>query len=235
MVQNKHDEYKKKYISLVKARAKNWQAQRDLGYVELDNPRPNGWDVIYIPRQDIQNRQDADVFWEIINVCGVNGHIRIKSWYRNKKAKYNQYPYYPKFKILNKEKYMALRPAVRKHFSFYPKGSYNECHRVNYDFYKCNVPYFYWETKLVRSYIKSVYIIDEILLQEESEIRTQIYYLNDKFGVGMEESGPSKRYVKMYNREFRRKSKAVLRRYITDGKEDEYPLSGRNTARYDCS
>lgn len=232
MVQNKHEEYRKKYISLVNARAKNWQAQRDLGYVELEKPRPNGWDVVLIPRKDIQNREDADVFWEILKVCALDGHIRVKSWYRSKHKKYINYPYVPKLTYIKKEKYDTLRPAVQKHFYFYKKGSYFDLHKIPHDFYKCTVPYFYWDSKLIRAYITSVHIIDEILLQEEDEIRKQIYYLQDKLGVGNEGKNAPKSYVKAFNRSDRRTAKHILQNYIRNGVEKEYPISGRHTANY---
>lgn len=228
MVQNKYEEYDKKYIALQKAWDKNWEAQRNLGYVELDKPRPHGWDILIIPREDVQNREDAHVFWDVLKACAKKGHIRVKSWYKSKHKKYQTYPFRPYLKYLTKEEYQKLTPAVQKHFHFRPKGSYYGSHKLNFDFYICSVPNFYWVTKLVRSYITKVKVIDEILLQEEAEIKKELYFM--EYERGQSFSKRRSRRKTRYNRSTRRTNNKEVKYHVKNESFEDY----LNPPKKDC-
>jgi len=70
MRKNKHFEKEKEFIRLQKQLAKNWETQRSLGWSELTEPKFIGYNAYLEPRQDIQNRDDAWVFWYICQNFG---------------------------------------------------------------------------------------------------------------------------------------------------------------------
>ena len=67
---NKYYTKEKEFIRLNKELDKNYQAQKDLGWIELDIPIFIGYEAYLEPREDIQNREDAWVFWEICQGLG---------------------------------------------------------------------------------------------------------------------------------------------------------------------
>lgn len=228
MVLNKKEKREKEYLALCKSRAENLQAQLSLGYVQLKEPRPNGWDVILVPRKDIQNREDADMFWKIIRLISRKGHVRVKSWYFSKNKKYLAYPYRPALGEISESTYESLTAAEKKHFSISIKNS-----SIWRKFYVCDIPNFYWETKLVRNYITKVPVIDVNLLKQESELQNKIYYLEDKFGCGeYHRKNAPKRYRKQFKEGFRAKNKQTLHNIINKGKEAEFDYKEENAAWY---
>ena len=172
----KQEQRYKEYLRLLEADRKNSKAQAALGYVELDKPIPRGWDVIVIPRADIQNREDAWVFWKIISVCVRKGFIRNKNWYKSKKFYYQEYPYRPGFFTIVEDELKRLPAAVQKWFDLdvYGKGLTNGVDYRGRKHYKNQVPNFYWETKLVRSFITKVKLIDADLKKEAADIDAQL-------------------------------------------------------------
>jgi hypothetical protein len=227
MILDKKELRYKRYIQLQKESRKNWEAQNALGRVELENPRPNGWNVLIIPRQDVQNREDADVFWEIISICGRKGFVRDKRWYFSRKEKYSTYPYRPELRKIPDYIYNGLRPAVKKYFSKEYKRHYW------YTNYYCNLPNFFWETKLERNYITHVQVIDEILKQEAAEIKKELDYLSDKWGIGKWHTNAPKSYCKAYNRSDRAHNKQALYNFLYKDMEENFIYNHRNSATWD--
>lgn len=225
---HKKEQRYKRYLQLQKESRKNWDAQRALGFMELDKPRPNGWNVLIVPRIDIQRREDADIFWEIISICGRKGFVRDKKWYFSKKKEYSCYPYRPELAKIPKYVYDSLRPAVKKYFS--------ESYKVDYwrgKSYYCNLPNFFWETKLERNYITRVFIIDELLKQEDAEIDEQLTILRDKYGIGCWMTNAPKSYCRAYHRSDRAHNKQALYNVVYKGMEEDFRYNHRNSATWD--
>lgn len=228
MVLNKKEKREKEYLALCESLAENRQAQQSLGYVQLKEPRPNGWDVIFIPRKDIQNREDAEMFWKIIGLVSRAGHVRVKSWYFSKNKKYLAYPYRPALVEISESTYESLTAIEKKHFSLSLKHS-----SIWRKMYVCNIPNFYWETKLIRSYITKVRIIDVNLLKQESELENKIYYLKDKFACGeYHRSNAPKDFRRKYKKTFRTKNKQIIYNNLNKGKEIEFDYKEENAAWY---
>lgn len=218
----------KRYLALQKADKENHQAQRNLGVVELKKPVFKGWTVLIVPRKDVQQREDAEIFWTIIDICGQIGFIRNKNRFKSKDKKYQCWPYRPGLNTLCEYEFQKLTPPLKKYFSLRLKKNPWQSNE-----YYCNLPYFFWDFKLEKSYITHTRLIDEILLQEENEIDKEMSYLSYKHGFGNEWRHPSKKYVQKYNRCYRAETKHILLNFIKKGIEQEYPCSGKHSACYD--
>ncbi len=230
MVLNEKEKLYKNYLALKEADNKNYQEQRALGYIELEKPIPNGWKIVFTLRDDIQRREDADVFWEILDIASRHGFIRNKNIFLSKKKKYRGHPYHPEFHSISEKTYESLRPAVKKYFhldiSCWTSWGFKP--------YNCHLPSYYIKEKLVRSYIKEVKVIDEVLLQEQAEIRAQLDYYKYSLHISdYNRNKAPKQYVKAYNRRYRKNSKKIIKRYLREGIEGEYGHYGRHTAAYD--
>lgn len=225
---HKKEERYKRYLKLQKASMKNMEAQKALGYIELDKPRPNGWDIFLIPREDIQRRDDADVFWEILSICARHGHIRNRDWLFSKRKIYGTYPYQPCLFEISEHTYDSLRPEVKKYFSKKDTPNY----RGFYSYY-CNVPNFFWETKIVRSYVTHVKVVDELLKQEDAEIDEQLDYLRYKWAIGKWYTGAPKSYRQHYNRASRARNKRALYNVVYKGEEGDFEYNHRHSAKWD--
>lgn len=219
----KQEQRYKEYLRLLEADRKNHEAQMALGYVELDKPIPRGWDVIVIPRADIQNREDAWIFWKIISTCVRKGFIRNKTWYKSKKSYYQQYPYRPEFFTILEDDLKKLPAAVQKWFGLdvYGKGLVNGVDWRGRKHYKNQVPHFYWETKLVRSYITRVKLIDVDLKKEEAELDAQIAKYRYEFNDWWSGHVP-KYYMMPYKRGYRRNCRQIVKQ-IAKGIHKEIP------------
>jgi len=224
MKRNKQTEKHKEFLKLQKLSNENSKAQRNLGWVELEEPIPHGWTATWTLREDIQRRADADVFWEIIRLIGG------KAWSRNKdflkKTKKRTYELIlPTIYDINEYTYENLRPAVKKHFTkvidprwYHPR-------------YVCTVPRFYWEIEISRNYITHKQLIDEVLKQEEAEIDDQIYSAKYREFHRNYNHAP-KSFVKPFNRAFRRKCKHITYMNAFHDKEIPYPITGKHQAAW---
>lgn len=230
---NKYYQKEKDFLKIEKSLAINNKAQRDLGYIELDEPIPHGYDAYLVLRKDISNRDDAWVFEYILDIA------LSKHWWRkdytnilNRRGKDRLYIYQntrmPHIRDISEKKYESLPVQVRKWFNPI-KHMYFHCAT----YYECTVPNFYYEIEVKRHYKTHIRILDELLLQEEAELEKD-YYSSYFRNIRKIENGAPKSYVKLFNRSFRAKTKNITnynsKNDINDWKE--YPCSGRHTARW---
>jgi hypothetical protein len=219
----------KALIRLQKELDKNRQAQRNLGWIELENPRFIGWIAKFNPRKDIQNREDAWIFWEICEKLGTVCHARkidLFDW--NKKKRRNMIISYPSIKDISEDYYLGLPPQVRKYFTEDTHGNYTEGYRRRWGkWYYCTVPNFFWEIVYEKEYQTKVKVIDEILLQEESEIEWAIE--RGSYNKSRYWGGVPKGFRKGLNRRERSKLKMDLH-LIKKGEEPEYVPNFRGAA-----
>lgn len=222
MVLNKYEQEHKKFLALKRALDENYITQKNLGYTKLEKPIRSGWKVSLIPRIDIQRREDADVFWKILASAGFSIITSSKKkYYKEAKLHSN---FNARILKISKAKYDSFEPALQKHFT--------QCtlrKHWNEDYY-CNIPNFYWELKFTKHYITEVKIIDELLLQEEAELKVQVF--GKKYASYQEGRNPPADYVNTFNRKFRARSKQTLYNKINKDIDDVYELSGRHTARW---
>jgi len=228
-ITNKHELRRKRFLEIQRKLQEIHQAQIDLGYMDLKVPIFIGWTIKFIPRADIQNREDAAIFWEIIKIASDDGFIRNKGLLKHKDKKYRDYPYQPKFHPISEDVYDKLSPDVKKHFHYSEWESYRYGFRTKR--YVCSIPNFYWDKKLVRKYKTKVKVIDEVLLQKEAELESELDSLKAYANWHMNAHPYT---LNQHNRRARRDSKGLLKKFLLTGEvPDVFPFSGRGQARYE--
>ena len=214
----------KEYLQIKKELSKNYDTQRNLGWVELETPRFIGWKAKLQPRQDIQNREDAWIFWSICENLGTEvfaRKIELFGWNRKKKSSYEQAP--PTIKSISEGYYLGLNPQVRKYFK---EDTFSKGSRWG-TWYYCDIPNFFWEIIYEKEFKTKVKLIDEILLQEEAELEGILE--RDFYNYNNYYSGVPKEFRKHLNRKERAKLKRDLL-LIREDKEPEYVPNYRSAA-----
>jgi hypothetical protein len=226
---NKQFLKEKEYLKLRNALDNNQYAQQALGYIELDEPVFIGWTAKLSLRDDIKNRADHWIFEFLINNLGTESFARKKEyfdWFNKKQPKHNYHINCdkPRIRSIDEDAYNMLTPQVK---SWFTEDMLSSGHRWGKLFY-CNVPNFYWEIIYEKTYKTHVQVIDEILKQEEAEIKGDLerkfYYINRYFG-----SVP-KSYRKLLNRAQRNKAKQTLYNIAYKDKEVEFENDYRGAA-----
>lgn len=194
---------------------KNWKAQKDLGWVELEVPIFKGWTAKIEPREDIQNRDDAWVFWWICKNLSSETFCRKMEdfpWISKKKRVFD-WIIEPHVNYINEDTYNNLDPQIKKYFSPDILGTLSKEYKYRFGtWYICNIPDFYWKIVYIKTYTTKAKIIDEILLQEESEIE---YFIHKEFYDSYYRFGGVPRHFRnMLNRKQRRKAKEDIKREI---------------------
>lgn len=175
---NKYFLREKAIIRLKIENQKNNEAQRNLGWIELDKPIQHGYYAEWVLRSDIQKREDAHVFQEVLDVCAE------RIWSKNEEFKHKDYKTKkwvidnPKLNKINKEKYENLSPSAKKHF--YEDLTPIKNWRPGYanKFYYCTLSY---EIVVFKSkaYITHRKEHDNILKQIEAEIEKDLYRVSN--------------------------------------------------------
>jgi hypothetical protein len=242
---NKYWEKEKKYWEIRKALDLNKKTQRALGWVELENPIPHGYNAYFVLRKDISAREDAWIFQSILNLCAKSAWRRKNDFEKVKERKTN-YKYgsrvrvvdsYPELWSINEETYSKLVPAIQKWFT-------ETINSWNNKIYDSSVPSFFFEIEVKQHYKTKVKIIDELLLQEESELYDQLdRFVGMKYGRFCKERGAPKDFVRFFNVSHRRSEKVITKKivkntkisfgYFEDPLEDyTFPISNRHTASW---
>jgi len=228
---NKYWQRDKEYLRLLDALHENHVAQRNLGYVKLDQPVPQGFNAFFVLRADVARRDDAWVFQTIIDLCGHTAwrrknnfetvkERRTKPW-QEKESYYD----YPHFWGINEEAYLNLPPAVRRWFT-------EDIDKWGRKGYTSNVPNFFFEVEVVQYYRTHGKVIDEVLLQEEAEFEDKIRTFRDQKYFHCSGTAPAF-YVRFWNVSDRRNTKQALHRMISQGKEDVcFPGRPRHAAQW---
>jgi len=228
MVLDKHEKRFKRYKALERELNELYAIERNLGYKELEKPIFLGWKVKLIPRKDIQNRDDANVFWEVIKTCCSPGFIPDKSYLKKKNSKFNKKPYVPEIIRIYEKQYEALSDAAKKFFS------YSEYHSTRWHkIYYYNGPNFYWEHKLVRVFKTHIRVIDGDLKSRIKEVRDEYYELGRENFWSFH--GTKTVIARKMNRAARHKTKQLLKQFVETGElTDDFPISGRHQAYWEA-
>lgn len=214
----------KDYIRLKNKLCSNYEAQSNLGWIELPTPEFIGYQAKLEPRKDIQNRDDDWIFWTICEnfgtICSAR-RINLFDW--NAKRRSNYVPMTrPHIRTINQSTYLTLPPQVQKYFK-------EDSHYTRFGIcYYCIVPDFYWEIKYEKDYRTKVRIFDEILQQEESELESKL--MNDFYDYDQTCRYAPKSFRKILNREQRAKSKQILYKIQFVDSELEFEDNYRDAA-----
>lgn len=168
----------KKIIGLKLAEKENREAIRAQGYIELEIPIHDGYNANYILREDILNREDADMFQEALDLCKKEIWCKNKSFrFKNHKTKKWEV-WKPILKTINKSQYDSLSAGARRFF--YETRIKNKHWRNGFSDkeYHCSLSY---ELKIVitKSYITHRREHDSILYQIDAEIEKELNKLTD--------------------------------------------------------
>lgn len=214
---NKYYLKEKDFLRLRSESIENSEAQRNLGWVELDEPIHSGFTAFLTLRNDVSNREDAWVFQSLIDNFGTTSYARkIKEFnFFNKSNLYQVYNK-PHINEINEYTYNSLLPQIKKWFTK-TTLSYSSW-RGNY--YYCNVPDFYFEIKIEKRWITKMRIFDEVLQQEEAEIDAEIK--RKYYGLYYKHSSVPKSFRKCLNRSQRAKSKRILYNIFFKEKDFEF-------------
>jgi hypothetical protein len=225
---NKKWAKEKEYRRLKTSFYKNRETQRNLGWVELDEPIFIGYTAKLEPRKDIQNREDAWIFWDICKSLSEKKFAKkIEDFDWNKKVKpklYYDVP--PRIKCIHESVYDKMPPQVKKYFVC---DTY-QLHRKEYKYrfgiwYVCVVPDFFWEIVYEKTYKTKVRIIDELLLQEEAELESKLY--SDFYDEFNWYSSAPRHFRNSLNRLQRARSKEDIRKQI-NGEDPDWTPNYKN-------
>jgi hypothetical protein len=234
MSKNTKNEFYKKYLKLIERRSEIWDAQRNLGYVELETPIHHGYISFYVLRDDISRRKDGEILANLLNKYSHHVWSRTKDFIeKNGKRKYVKTP---SLTLLQEREYEKLTPKIQEYFRVtwekYWDG-YRKCYILDF-------PSYYLVIKKKKDYITHRKVIDGTLEAEEAFIRDQIYLIS--YQLDIYNTSSMKPYSKAKNKSNRRADNIVLKRIVTsfeyldfyDTIHDEgLSLRARNSAKWD--
>ena len=191
----------KEYLALQRRESELWEAKHK-NRIKLDEPYHHGYDHYLVPRFDIQNREDADIFWDIAESLSQVKWTRKKKASKSERKKGDKYVndlYTPYIKSIYSNAYDRLPASYKKWFmpkkegwNYDPSGrwvEYDSCGSLYFredggvkkswgiihdEGYRCVVPYFYFVTKTKKHMVEYGNIIDEVVEQELAEIRDRL-------------------------------------------------------------
>lgn len=222
---NKHYLKEKEFIRLQNRLAKNREIQRNLGWEILDKPQFIGYDAVIEPHKDIQNRDDAWVFWAICENFGTTVFSKkISNFVWNRKYSSFILQDKPHIESIHREVYLQLPEEIKKWFTNVYKYEKNGrwFHNFCDYYYECRVPNFYFEIVYKKSYRTKVKIFSPILEQEKHEIESILdtKFYHESINYYRYRKAP-KHFRKYLNRSQRYKSKQILFN-IMNGKDCEF-------------
>ena len=197
----------KDFIRINKEISKNYDAQRALGWIELDKPVHQGYEARLVLRKDISNREDAWIFEAIIEKYGTISYAkRIKDFKENKYNIYNQ----PHIIGISETIFNDFIPEVKKWFykPFIKTSSWKA------EYYYSKIPTFFFEIKIEKRYITKIQLFDNILKQEEAELKAELnlkHYNRQEIGYHA-----PKRFRKILHSKQRALNKQIIHRYISN-------------------
>jgi hypothetical protein len=224
---NKEYLKEKDFLRLQRASEENYEAQRNLGWIELDEPVHSGFTATLTLRSDVANREDAWIFQEIVDKFSTSSWAKkIKDFdflnkeNRNGNIYKNKFNFYhrPRIDDISDYNYNLLAPQVKKLFR--KSSSYFSSWRGEY--YVCIVPSFYFDIKIEKRWITKVRVFDEVLEQEEAEIDSEIERNHYNKCFRSRYTCAPKSFRKYLNRQQRAKAKQVLYKNFFNEKELEF-------------
>lgn len=231
MKRDKYFESKKKFFDLETKLEKNNQAQRALGWIELDEPVFNGYSRKFVLRDDIKNRKDGYIYQDIVDSLGVTVYSRRKDFI-HKNYKGRPYEVFPYFKMIRPDKYDSLSPRMKREFS----AVYDKDHMVGDRYmYQVNTPLFFFVPHRSKEYITKVRAFDGELLKEEADLEKQMKFINPvvkrNWRTKDKWTAP-KWYRKHLHRGLRNKSKRDIRDILDEVSDGNFNYNGKDGSWY---
>jgi hypothetical protein len=216
MTQKKRNKHFWKEKQLIRLRIKDGEinkAIRNQGWVELEEPIPNGYYAEWVLREDILRRSDAEAYQEALDAC------KEKIWSRNPEFRYKDkktkrwVQVNPKLKDIKKEAYENLSPTAKKFF-VENTGKERRYWRQGFSdkWYSCTLSY-ELVVKVTKAFITHRREHDGILYQMDAENERMMYQIA---GNDNPWGGRNYRTDKFYNRMQNRKEKFAANRELRE-------------------
>lgn len=171
MKRNKKAEKYRDFLRKDKELYKNLDAQRNLGYELLDTPIHKGYDGVWSLRDDISRRIDAREYESLIHHYGKSVWCKDESFTKYDRELKREVDIKPYFKKIPESEYDTLLPWIKRFFSYSLGDDKTLWGGGVKRFYRVNVPEYCFKLKITKHYITRYQVIDEVLLQEEAEIK----------------------------------------------------------------
>lgn len=211
---NKHFWREKKLIRLRIKDREISEAIRNQGWIELEEPIPNGYYAEWVLREDILRRDDAAAYQEALDAC------KEKIWSRNPEFRYKDkktkrwVPINPKLKDIKKEEYEKLSPTAKKLFV---ENTGKERRYWRYGFsdkwYTCTLSY-ELVVKVSKAFITHRREHDGILYQMDAENERMMYQVAGNDNPWGSSDRSYKAYLRYENKKQKLKADRELREDI---------------------
>lgn len=231
---NTKDKNYKKYLALLKKLDENNIAQSNLGYRELEKPIHHGYNIEWVLRGDVSRREDAWEYEVLLNDYSKKAWCKDKTfkvYSKKEKIEKEIKPYIP---AVHLKTYKSWNPWFQKFWKHIPSEDRHTWWGVE-KYYKSVVPKWYFKTKITKHYKTHYKVIDEVLIQEEAEIKDKLYskeYRQFEYSNWL--NNVPKSYIKGINKSNRSYSKQTLRNNIQyedlECEEREYQYHHRHSA-----
>lgn len=221
MKRNKKAEKHKELLRLEEELWNNWQTQRSLGYKPLPKPIPHGYRAVWVLRDDVARRKDADRFQHILDTYGKSVWCRREDFQAWCGLQKRMVDVNPSFRSITPDVYENLPNWEKKFFS-----ERTDFHRWGGFFtkkYVVEIPSYYLVRKISKDYKTHYKVIDEILQQEEAEIEAKLdeeFY--DQRRAHWNRARSNRTWKKFYHRSERSRTKQAIRQNVIEAPEGEY-------------
>jgi hypothetical protein len=171
---NKH-KLEKKLISLSRERRKLWDADKALGWIELEEPIRSGWEKSLTLRSDYLKRDDVDKWNKILSyvndiiVCR-NKDFKFRDRRSGKMIEAKVCP-----KDLTPKEYNSIEENLKRYFYKRTISSGNKYYYSSRDVYTLYDTYMFVE-KISRHYITRVKVSDKEIDMRINEINDYLYH-----------------------------------------------------------
>lgn len=210
------DQRKSQIRKIKKEWVKLHAAKRNLAKIPLDKPIRYGWYKQLALREDVARRIDADVFQEILEVCGRWVWARTKGladeqWEHLLRSRRRNWQW-GGFARVSKHRYNELSPAAQKYFTAY-EWRWTPWQGSIHKFY-CHVPKSYYILTYKKAYITHLQSVDSELDSKIAELENQMRK-NEFYPYSWWASNgwPNKYMRKWVNRKARHQVKRALHDY----------------------
>ncbi len=234
MSQNTKKESYKKYLELRRREDEIDEAQRNLGYVELEEPIHHGYLAFFVLRDDIARRENSGELADLLKRFSTVPWSRTKDFVERRKKR--SHVIVPQLIELDEREFLKLPIKTQEHFrmtwiKYY--GGYRKGYILDF-------PSYYMVIKKKKDYITHRKVIDGVLEAEERFIRDKIWEIKYQSSPFKESS--MKPYSKAKNKSERRADNAILKNIVKsfeyldfyDTIHDEgLSLRARNSAKWE--
>lgn len=230
-INTKKESYKE-YLRLERELCRVDEAQKELGYYELEKPVHNGYLAFFKLRDDVAKRENGDRLAELLEKYSTIEWSRNKSF--TEKTGKTIRVIEPKLKQIREYDFNDIPSKDKEYFtSIWVKSYWNNTYTKHY---VLDFPKYFMVIKKKKDYITHRKIISGELESEEQFLRDKIWEI--RYKSNPYDDGSMKPYSSVKNRGERRKNKVKLKSNLLDlndnfDLEDGLSYKHRNSAKWE--